>query len=261
MDTTQNQHADDQNAAPWVFVLPADAADTARCARCAMPMRAVAAPWQWSLRRDDDGALRLCAPAADAPLQIDIDLERGPMARRLQTARRDQPLARAIGLHRRATPPTVFDATAGLGRDALLLARLGCTVIACERLPPLALLLADAAERSGDGARVTVHCADAATVLATLGPRAIDVVYLDPMYPEHGRAQVKKEMQACRRLAGAPESPAVLLHRAFAAARERVVCKRHPHDAPLAPAPSFTVDGERVRFDVYLTRAVPTSAP
>jgi hypothetical protein len=39
---------------------------------------------------------------------------------------------------------------------------------------------------------------------------------------------------------------------ARAAARERVVVKRDAKAPPLAPGPSFAVDGERVRFDVYL---------
>jgi hypothetical protein len=109
---------------------------------------------------------------------------------------------------------------------------------------------------------VSVRCADAEAVLAEAGEGSFDVVYLDPMFPAAGRAQVKKEMQACRMLAGPPGSTQTLLHRARRAARDRVVVKRHPHEAPLAGAPSFTVAGERVRFDVYLTAAAPdTSAP
>ena len=83
-------------------------------------------------------------------------------------------------------------------------------------------------------------------------PDAPDVVYLDPMFSEAGKAQVKKEMQACRVLAGAPHDAAELLAAARAAARDRVVVKRHPHHKPLADDVSFEVGGDRVRFDVYL---------
>ena len=79
------------------------------------------------------------------------------------------------------------------------------------------------------------------------------VVYLDPMFAEAGKAQVKKEMQACRALAGAPADAPALLAAARAAAGERVVVKRHPQHRPLADDVSFEVRGDRVRFDVYLS--------
>jgi 16S rRNA (guanine1516-N2)-methyltransferase len=220
-----------------------------------------AEPSAWTLRRGELGELELRAPTREDAVCVAIDFDRGDLARRLQTASKSQPLSRAIGLHRRSEPPRVLDATAGLGRDAMLLAHLGCSVVACERNGALALMLDEAAQRAPFAARLQVHHIDAEEYLAALAPGSIDVVYLDPMFPQQGRAQVKKEMQVCRRLAGMPASPAVLLHRAFLCARDRVVVKRHPHEQPLAGAPSFTVDGERVRFDVYLKSAAAPSAP
>ena len=244
-------------------MLPASAADLERCQRLGLGAVATPGPEQWTVRRTADQLLELRAPDSDGGLTVQLDLRHGPLARRLRTARTDQPLPRAVGLHRRTAPLTVVDATAGLGRDALLLAQLGCTVDACERIPALAILIDDAAERAGLTARLRVHGADAEAWLADRGPACVDVVYLDPMYPAHGSAQVKKEIQVCRLLAGAPESAAVLRHRAFAAARDRVVVKRHPHELPLGGPPSFAVTGERVRFDVYLKNAagLPPSAP
>src|SRR5262245_30050306 len=244
-----------RDLAPWTFVLPASPIDLERCQRLGLPVAAAALPEQWTVRRTADQLLELRAPDRDGGLALQLDPRSGPLARRLRTARTDQPLPRALGLHRRPPPLTVVDATAGLGRDALLLAQLGCTVVACERIPALAILVEEAAERAGLAARLAVHGVDAEVWLAERGAACVDVVYLDPMYPAHGRAQVKKEIQVCRLLAGAPESPAVLLHRALAAARERVVVKRHPHELPLGGPPSFAVAGERVRFDVYLKGA------
>ena len=60
-------------------------------------------------------------------------------------------------------------------------------------------------------------------------------------------------MQACRALAGPPTDTSALLAAARAAARDRVVVKRHPQHPPLADDVSFEVRGDRVRFDVYLT--------
>ena len=44
--------------------------------------------------------------------------------------------------------PRVLDATAGLGRDAFVLARLGCTLTLIERQPLIAALLEDALQRA-----------------------------------------------------------------------------------------------------------------
>ncbi|MBL8749878.1 MAG: class I SAM-dependent methyltransferase [Planctomycetes bacterium] len=197
--------------------------------------------------------LELRSPVATGDLRIEVGLSSGPIARRLHTARRTDPLPRAIGLPRRQAPPRVVDATAGLGRDALLLAHLGCEVTAIERIPAFVMLLRAAVQGTPLERALRTVRSDAIDWLrtegSTLGP---DVVYLDPMFADEGRAQVKKDMQACRALAG----PAADVEELFAAAREvaheRVVVKRHPDSAPLATSPSFVVEGERIRFDVYL---------
>lgn len=240
-----------------VWLPPWNDDDVASAARFGVSRAERATPSQWRVSRPFAGAaLALEAPASEPALRLELDLRAGSLARRLRSAQRDQPLPRAIGLHRRRAneaPPHVLDATAGLGRDALLLAQLGCPVIAIERIPVLALLLADAARRAGLQERLDVRRADAVDVLAaTAADDRPDVVFLDPMFAVAGKAQVKKEMQACRALAGPPRDTDVLFARAFAAARQRIVVKRHPHDLPLRAAPSFTVEGERVRFDVYL---------
>ncbi len=157
---------------------------------------------------------------------------------------------------RQKVPPTVVDATAGLCRDAMVLAHLGCQVTAIERLPALAMLAGNAIANAGLADRLRILAADAVVWLRALPPdQAPAVVYLDPMFAEEGRAQVKKDMQVCRALAGPPDPPEALFAAARAVARERVVVKRHPNLPPLAEGVSFTVGGERVRFDVYLRPA------
>lgn len=198
--------------------------------------------------------MTLCGPAGRDRLTVDLNLANGPLARRVRSARRDEPLPRALGLHRRADAPTVFDATAGLCRDAMVLAHLGCRVLAMERVPALALLAHDAIAGTWLAARLTVRAGDSlAHLRAAAGTSRPAVVYLDPMFETQGSSQVKKEMQACRLLAGPPDPGDELLEAALAAATERVVVKREPRAAPLRPDPSFAVPGERVRFDVYLT--------
>jgi 16S rRNA (guanine1516-N2)-methyltransferase len=208
-------------------------------------------PADWQFVRTDSG-LFLVAPEREGAMRLEVCAGQGRLARRLRSSRRSDPLPRAVGLGRKKNLPRVVDATAGLCRDAMSLAVLGCSVTAIERMPALAMFAHLVAAEAGLAARLTVVHADAVAWLGRTGPRP-EVVYLDPMFSEQGRAQVKKEMQVCRALAGPPSDLVDLFAAARGAARERVVVKRHPHHAPLAAGVSFTVDGERVRFDVYLT--------
>lgn len=210
-----------------------------------------------------DSGLELHETGRSAVGAVMVDLGRtGASARRLATASRRQPIARAIGLKKRT--PTVLDATAGLGRDALLLARLGCTVTAVERSVILGAMLRDALERAAtaDAAaecpkyHFTLVVGDAVDLLTRMSDvDAPDVVYLDPMYPQTGRSALpKKEMRILRRLVGDDSDAGALLEAARRAARNRVVVKRTPHAPPLAPAPSTSIRGKLARFDVYLTQ-------
>lgn len=233
------------------FAPPHSIGDQELCRRFGVPLTTTVDDSAWQLRRSHVGRLELRGPAgpAGAGLCIAIDPRHGDLAHRIQTSGRRDPLARAIGLHRRKAPIQVVDVTAGLGRDAMVLASLGCHVTAIERVPAFALLLHAA---TAGGSAFAVICADATTWLQDCAEHdRPDVVYLDPMFSEPGRAQVKKEMQACRALASAEGAPA-LFAAAVAVARDRVVVKRHPDAEPLATPPSFTVGSNRIRFDIYL---------
>ncbi|MEO6596202.1 MAG: class I SAM-dependent methyltransferase [Planctomycetota bacterium] len=218
-------------------------------------------PTVWQLTRTAH-RMKLCSPAGPEAMAIELDLRSGPLARRLRSSRRDEPLPRAIGLTRGQVSLTVVDATAGLCRDAMVLAHLGCRVTAIERIPALAFLAHDAASISAFAGHLEVLATDSTAWLGILsGAAAPEVVYLDPMFATAGRAQVKKEMQVCRALAGAAEDTAALFAAARAVARERVVVKRHHDLPPLADGVAFSVAGERVRFDVYLSPTDPARRP
>jgi 16S rRNA (guanine1516-N2)-methyltransferase len=209
-------------------------------------------PAAWQLVRAQD-RMELWSPEGADALRLDLDLGNGPLARRVRQARRDDPLPRACGLHRRSAPPFVVDATAGLCRDAMVLAHLGCRVLAIERVPALAFLADAAIAGTWLAERLAIAGGDSLAWLSACGEaQRPHVVCLDPMFATAGSAQVKKDMQACRALAGPAGDDAELLRAARACATERVVVKRDPHAPPLAAGVAFAVPGERVRFDVYL---------
>ncbi|GIX22244.1 MAG: hypothetical protein KatS3mg121_1027 [Gammaproteobacteria bacterium] len=194
-------------------------------------------------------------PDDPPPLRLDFDA----LARRRRGA---EPLLRAVG----ARPGlTVLDATAGLARDAFLLARAGCRVTAVERLAALLALvdeaLARCREQTAAAARLRLLAGDAMDRLRRWHGAPPAVVYLDPMYePDTARrGAVKKDAQWLRRLAGEEAAPAAWLGAALELAAERVVVKRHRNAPPLGGRPpDWRVGGRRTRFDVYRVRRTTT---
>lgn len=159
----------------------------------------------------------------------------------------------------------MLDATAGLGRDAVVLAGLGCEVTMLERSPVVAALLQDGLERAKSdmkfGAwlkqRMLFRPGDAIDFMQTASGPGHDVVYLDPMYPQQDKtALAKKEMRVLRELAGDDADADQLLQAALGYASRRVVVKRSPRAAPLSGrTPDHQWTGNRARYDAYFIRA------
>jgi 16S rRNA (guanine1516-N2)-methyltransferase len=195
---------------------------------------------------------------------IYADLANPDISRRIRGGRR-QPLARACGLHKQAHVK-LLDATAGLGRDGVVLAGLGCRVSLFERSPLIAALLNDALTRAAGTAwvqeRVSLTCGDARNYMQSPpSTERHDVVYLDPMYPHREKTALpSKEMRAIRAIVGDDGDTELLLETALAYATRRVVVKRPSWAAPLAGRqPDHEVNGKLARYDVYFTASQPAA--
>ncbi len=205
--------------------------------------------------------LTLTVPGAGDGLNLHLDFVRGPQGYRLAHAGQTrEELARALG--RLPAGSTVIDASAGLGRDSLLLAARGFRVIALERHPVLAALLNEALARADEHprlqpllARLDFLHADACTWLNENDTRA-DAAIFDPMFPPRGKdAAVKKEMQVLHRLLGPhPDQDAPATLEALRSRVQRCVVVKRPLHAPYlgAQPPSREIRGRSTRFDVYL---------
>ncbi len=220
----------------------------------------------WWLLCAADGLSLALGGSRSRPLHLDFSAPR-IVARLRRAGPRREAIGRALGLGP-APAPTVVDATAGLGRDALVLARLGCRVIMIERHPWLAALLADALGRAARdeqdwlrelAGRMTLEEGDARDRLGPLlRAGAAELVFLDPMFIDgRGSAAARRDMALLQRLHGEDSDPndaVALLDVALAAGARRVVVKRPVRAAPLgARAPAHVIAGEAVRFDVYLS--------
>lgn len=176
-----------------------------------------------------------------------------------------QTLARAIGVKANKRPHVV-DATAGWGRDAFVLACLGCKIDMVERHPLVSAMLADGLRRAAESPglteiiqRMCLHLGDAHDYLSGLTSNALpDVVYLDPMYPHNTKtAAVKKNLRLLRELLDDPEHDPPLFEAALAQAHERVVVKRPKSANPLSGrTPDTLIASPNTRYDVYFTGPV-----
>lgn len=228
------------------------------------------------LSADGLGLYALDMPGSGA---VRVDLSEGALGFRVAQERaRHEMIVKACGLKKYPQPVRVFDATAGLLRDASVLAAAGAQVRVAERSPLIAALIHDGLQRAQRVSELQFllmnlnFCAgDALHILQAMAeknktePNAEyktdderdwqpDVICLDPMFPHRDKsALVKKDMRVFRDVVGADNDADALLAPALAAAKKRVVVKR-PRLAPcLADKnPSMVLEGKTGRFDIYL---------
>lgn len=193
--------------------------------------------------------------------QLVCDFAGGAVGHRLRFGGgRGQALPRAVGMKGGRTP-SVVDATAGLGRDAFLLASLGAHVTLLERSAEIHRLLEDAMARgmAAGGkvaetiSRMTLIHGDARDLLPTLSP---EVVLVDPMHPERRKSSlVKQEMRTLREIVGTDDDKAELMRVALASASRRVVLKwpRRADSMEGIPPCSHSIEGKTTRYDVFVT--------
>ena len=96
----------------------------------------------FALQIGDQGLqLQQLGPDAPGPVRVDF-VEGGAAHRRLFGGGTGQMIAKAVGIQQ-GVRPRVLDATAGLGKDAFVLASLGCEMSLIERQPLIGALLED----------------------------------------------------------------------------------------------------------------------
>lgn len=224
---------------------------------------------------DKEGAgLTLLNQIKMKPLLLDFELL-SYRQRLLRGGRQKEPVARAVmnGLEDGAL---VFDATAGLGRESMILAHAGSKVVSFERQLPIWIILNDALKRA-QGSRFFPFTLPVLSPIGTIKDYSLalagtdnhsltlandlnnarpEVIYYDPMFPEReNSAQVKKDMFVFQQVIGEDKDIIEFLELALELAVKRVVLKRPSYAPPLAVAGlerSYFVDGGQCRFDCYV---------
>ncbi|MBD8653619.1 class I SAM-dependent methyltransferase [Rhizobium sp. CFBP 13726] len=189
-----------------------------------------------------------------------VDFVGGAVGHRFRSGEgRKQDLPKAVGFSS-GTIPDVVDATAGLGRDAFLLASLGARVTLIERSETMHELLLEGLERArAEGgrhaetvSRMTLVHGDSCVLLPQMKPQ---VILIDPMHPPRDKtALVKKEMRLIRDIVGTDADSVQLMQVALEAAQNRVVLKWPLRAEPMAGVrkPSHQILGKSTRYDVFV---------
>ena len=228
---------------------------------------------EFALIFDEYGvALQQTGRKAPGPIRAEF-VEGAVDHRRKFGGGKGQMIAKAVGV-KAGVYPRVLDATAGLGKDAFVLATLGCRVQMLERSPIVHALLQDGLQRAREQsgfddpelaliiARMDLLSADSQDYLSHISDNERpDVIYLDPMFPDRQKsADVKKEMAAFHHVVGKDEDADSLLDKALAQALYRVVVKR-PRKAPFIAnkTPSYQLEGKSSRYDIYTIKKMPES--
>ena len=194
---------------------------------------------------------------------IYVDFVEGALAHRQQFGGgRGQAIAKAVGL-KKGNTPSVLDVTAGLARDAYILANLGCKILLVERSPVIYTLIKDGIRRGLEHESskpalenfMNLVNADACLFMDHMPRDKLpDIIYIDPMYPERKKsALVKKDMQILQHLLGKDDNAASLLETALNNASQRVVIKRPIHADPVSDIkPTTSISSKKTRYDIYL---------
>lgn len=239
--------------------LPADFA-ASLCQQFGLNLAETASGWHLAWQ---DEALVLRNSELTKQGDILVDFASGAASyRRLHGGGKNEAIAKACGLNKRRDL-TVLDATAGLGRDAFVLASLGASVTLVERNPAVAALLYDGLRRARlinelNWVSQRMQLLHLSAMQALQQHSVVDVVYLDPMFPAREKtALVKKEMRAFHDVVGSDTDADMLLAPALQLAEKRVVVKRPGYAECLAAqAPTMSVSGKNNRFDVYIKAAI-----
>ena len=164
---------------------------------------------KWQLRHNPDAILALVQTPERLELRkldepklgaIAVNFVDGTMAhRRKFGGGRGEAVAKAVGI-KGSYLPTVIDATAGLGRDAFVLAAIGCKVQLIERNPVVSALLEDGLKRAYQDPEIGEFMQSRMVLLpfhtiseyATANEVPVDVVYFDPMFPHKQKSALVK---------------------------------------------------------------------
>lgn len=203
-------------------------------------LKGVEAPSHWKLEIDSEG--KLCLDTGEGlPFFL--------RASSIHTALKSQPLVKAIGFKK--NPLHIVDVTAGWGKDAFLLAELGCHVTAIESHKLVFAFLKEFREQVQVKGFLDFKLGDSLSYLKKIGEQP-DVIYFDPLFQENKKSLSQKSLRILQELTFQEnQNTEELFEVCLKKAKNRVVMKRHRLQKPFKGNLLCTFSGRSVCFDVF----------
>ncbi len=172
---------------------------------------------------------------------------------KIKNLSKNQPLAKAIGVigHKNLR---VLDLTAGWGKDAFLLARLSCNVVAIESHPLVFAFLEAALSKENLKIQQSLQFVldNSLNYLKNMkNEEKPEVIYIDPMFASDKKSLSTKPLRILKELVGESNEAEILFKEALGKALNRIVVKRHKHQKPKLGSLVCTFSGRSVCYDVF----------
>lgn len=197
---------------------------------------------------------------SDGDMVLRADLTR-MIPRLKQSNLQNEMLVKATRIKGTSRGLNIIDATAGFGEDSLLLAAAGNYITLYEYDPIIAALLRDGLRKAAqvptlDSIVARMKLIEGNSIVAMeqmKGDNTVDVILLDPMFPERQKsASVKKKFQLLQQLESPCSDEYDLLQAAMDVRPSKLVIKR-PVKGPYLgnKKPDYSYAGKAIRYDCF----------
>ncbi|QCI26970.1 16S rRNA methyltransferase [Buchnera aphidicola (Thelaxes californica)] len=205
--------------------------------------------------------IELCDYTNNRINSFSIDFTTKKFLNRIKNIHTKEALPKAVGI-KNTYFPNIIDTTAGLGKDSVLLAALGCQVTMFERNPIIAFCLQEALKKAKKNTIIGQFISDNIKLFKQSSLQMIDipeitkpeVIYLDPMlYTLKIKSSPKREIHFLKKLIkNADQDAYKIFSIAIQFATKRVVVKRPLNCTFLNNIKTKNfIKTKKNRFDIY----------
>ena len=203
-----------------------------------------------------ESGLHFTKDSTNLSSSLHIDFLSGPMGWRLKRTDHETSLKKAIGKNKEDI--TIFDGTAGLLSDTIIFLALGHKVIACEQSKIIFLLVNDAIERAKTELPFLENLVllNGKSEIQYKETQNIDIVYLDPMYPEPNKNVLRSgDISTINHILDieniADDGDAVFFNIKNSNFK-KIILKRPIKAEIIDKNLNYQVKGKSTRFDIYI---------
>ncbi|MDC3325818.1 class I SAM-dependent methyltransferase [Gammaproteobacteria bacterium] len=187
---------------------------------------------------------------------LHVDFLSGSMGWRLKRTEHETSIKKAIGKNKEDI--TIFDGTAGLLSDTIIFLALGHKVVACEQSKIIFLLVNNAIERAKPELPFLKNLLflNAKSETQYKKTHNIDIVYLDPMYPEPSKNVLRSgDISTINHILDieniADDGDAVFFNIKNSNFK-KIILKRPIKAEIIEKNLNYQVKGKSTRFDIYI---------